>query len=327
VSSPAINKAAMLLISLDPSSAAELLKGATPEFITDVVAEMAYLKASSDSTQQSLAPAMEFFKLLRERNKNQGQGFWQQLLEGAMGKEKAREALDKLQDMVEMKDPFIAIRSADVQSLISAMEGEGSQVVAMVLAELPAKKSAELLSKLPDAVRIEAVQGMAQGAETSIEVRRRVANLVLGRLKSPQLQAKGKKDAHIRKVAVLLRTLGNDMRNSLLKAIGEADKNSADQISRMMVTWEDITMISDRSLQEGLRGIDSKRLALALIGAEPQIADKVRKNLSERASAMLDEEAQLLSSPKPAEIEEARDAFLNDLRELNANNLLTFSED
>ena len=325
MASSATRKAAMLLMSLDPSSAAELLKGATPEFVTDVVAEMAYLKASGQP-QQNLDTVIDFVNMLHDGKQLQGQAYWQKLLEGTLGQDKAQDVLRRLPDMVEMKDPFIPIRSVETGELAVALEGEGAQVSAMVLAELPSMKSAELLSKLPDEMRVEAVKGMAACAETSPDVRRRVANLVLSKLKSPELLARGRREAQIRKVAILLRSLSNELRDSLLKAIGEADKSSADHIARMMVTWEDITMISDRSLQEGLRGIDSKRLALALLGADTEISDKIRRNLSERASAMLEEEAQLLSDPKPREIQQARDAFLDDLRELNANNLLTFDE-
>ncbi len=322
-------KAAMLLMGLDPASAAELLKAARPDVVTEIVAEVAYLDASGyRKTAASGDSAREFFGMIKKSRggavASSGENFIKHLLETTLGRDKARDVIGRLGDMVQVRDPFLAVRSVEVGDLAKALHGESPQVAALVLAELPAKKSADLLALLDEKVRLEALRGMAGGEEASPDVRKRVADLVLTRLKAPGVKAAGKKDQQLRKVAVLLRSLGGDMRNNLLKAIVASDKGTGESIQRMMVTWEDIISIADRSLQEALRGVESKKLALALIGADKAIVQKLRSNMSERASQMLDEETSLLSSPKPEEIAKAREDFLQDLRELNVNNMLSF---
>ena len=93
-----------------------------------------------------------------------------------------------------------------------------------------------------------------------------------------------------------------------------------------MVIWEDLIFVSDRGLQEALRTVDSRKLAMALTDASQAIVERVRTNISERARSMLEEESSLLSSPKPAEIEEAREAILDALREMNTKGELEFEE-
>jgi flagellar motor switch protein FliG len=84
-----------------------------------------------------------------------------------------------------------------------------------------------------------------------------------------------------------------------------------------MITWEDITSVADRSMQESLRSVDSGKLALALYGADEDIAAKIRSNISDRARGMLDEEISLMQEPLEKEVLEAREQVIKPLREAN----------
>jgi flagellar motor switch protein FliG len=318
-------KAALLLSSLDPASAAELLKVARPEVATRLVAELASLGASP-RPEEAAQPAMEFLGMLNQAAGGPGRKFLKEMLDTAMGKDKSKEMLSKMEETARQRDPFGPIRSLGSADLAKALEGESPQVVAIVLSELPPKTCTELMGLLEGQVRLESLRGIAVGEEASPEVRKRVADLVLSRLRAPAARQAGRREHQTRKVALLLRGLAGEMRGDLLKALSASEPEAGSAIRDAMVTWDDVASISDRSLQEFLRSTDSKKLALALTGADAAIAKKLRANMSERASAMLEEEMSLLSSPKAADIAAAREAMLKDLRELNANNMLAFEE-
>jgi len=195
-----------------------------------------------------------------------------------------------------------------------------------VLSELPPRKSTELVGLLDEKVRVESIRGIAVGEEASTEVRKHVADLVLSRLKAPAMRQAGRREQQMRKVALLMRGLSGDLRGNLMTAIAQGEPAVGSAIQEAMVTWEDIVAISDRSLQEFLRSTESRKLALALVGGDPATTKKLRSNMSERASALLEEEMSLLASPKSADIAEARQTLLKGLRELNANNQLSFEE-
>jgi len=126
-----------------------------------------------------------------------------------------------------------------------------------------------------------------------------------------------KPEQTLRKLAVVLSGLEKDMRDPMLAEIGKNDEDTASMIRRLMITWEDITSVADRSMQESLRSVDSGKLALALYGADEDIVEKIRSNISDRARGMLDEEISLMQEPLEKEVLEAREQVVKPLREAN----------
>ena len=125
---------------------------------------------------------------------------------------------------------------------------------------------------------------------------------------------------------MILRNLGKELRDGLLGAIKEKDSSAADKVAELMITWEDIPVVADRSMQQALRGIDAKKLALALNNAEATITKKIRTSISERANAMVDEETSLMAAPKKEDIAAAREELVKTLREMNIKGELMFVE-
>ena len=345
-----IKKAAMLLSTLDSGSAAELLKNVNPEMVTQIAAELAVIGQSALPAEKiHHAPMREFADMVgKDKKKGKvGNAFLQQVLDNAVGKGKSQEILGRIGEVLEARDPFKSVRAASVEDLAQTLAGESAQVAAIILMELPPKKSSQLLPALEDSVRAGALQSMTQGQMILQDTRLKVASVIRDRLdaiakkRAASVAASGapvedtsggpaaaaaRKLQQYRKVAVLLRGLQLALRDNLLKSITAQDPQSADLIKKQMITWEDIPLVPDRALQQMLRGVDSRKLALALMKTEQTTITKVRANMSERASVMLDEETSLINNPKPDEIESAREAILDPLRELNSKGELTLEE-
>lgn len=338
-------KAALLLASLDPGTAAELLKAARPDVLTEITAELVYLNASGARPDATGSHVQEFFGLLHKRQAPEdSQGsFVQQMLESAVGKQRGDELLGQARRLADLKDPFMALRSVATEDIAQALTGEHPQVAALMLIELPPNKSAALIPMLEEKVRAEAVRRMTCGDTVSPEARVRVAAMVRSRLEAIRKAAaaedsagpavatataspaqRRKADLRLRQVALLLRGLATELRDSLVKAIGEQSHDTSTAVQNMMVLWDDLPVIGDRSLQEVLRNVDARKLALALVGADAVTTAKIRNNISERARAMIDEETQLMKKPKAEEIGQARDAILGYLRQLNSTGELQF---
>jgi len=346
-------KAALLLSSLDPRASAELLKAAKPELLTEITAELVRLETGTALPDKAAPePAVDFYMLL-QKSKGGGAGETQapgvrRLLEKAVGKQRSEEVLSQVLKRTDTQDPFVAIRDAPVENLSEALATEHPQVAAVVLMELPPDKSAALMPLLAEATRREAVRRMTCGESISPEARVRVAAMIRARLEAarkaesnpvapvavaataagPQppvsAKAKAKVQAKLRQVAVLLRNLAVDMRDTLVKSLAEYNPAQAESVQDLMVMWADIPGIGDRNIQEVVRSVDARKLATALVEAEPAVTAKIRGNISERARAMIDEETQLMKKPKPLEIEEAREEVLGYLRQLNATGELKF---
>jgi len=345
VSSASVRKAALLLTALDSGTAAELLKSARPDIITQIAAELAYINSQpKEAMSGSRAdPMREFFGLVRSSRKAlpgkgraKGEDFLREVLESALGKPKSAEMLGKMQSLLEARDPFRSICQASVEELSAALKGESAQVAALVLTELPPRKSAQLLGLLDESVRAETLRGMTAGEEVSPDARQKVAAVIRSRLDKrvqsgaaavSTVSVSSRRDGQLRKVAVLLRGLATTVRDGLVKSISEQDAATAEAVGKVMVIWDDMPLIPDRALQEILRSVETRKLALALVNAPKATANKIRANISERASAMLDEEMSLLNKPKAEDIVAARETILDPLRTLNAKGELPLEED
>jgi flagellar motor switch protein FliG len=326
-------KAAMLLISLDAATAAEMVRGLDPGVVRELALELAYLDAAGFiNNRQSVEIARQFCSSLATRDEFKIDKFLKDLLDNAIGQSKAERIQAEIRDMLHKRDPFIPIRTIDSKTMASILNSEHPQAAAVVLSELPAKKSSEVLGLLNENVRMGAVKRLIRSEIIPAEAKMRIAEMVCRRLDSMSADGQGtvsaaQPDEALRKVAVILRNLGKELRAGLLGAIKEKDEKTGQMVADLMIIWEDVPQIADRSLQEALRGIDSKKLALALHKADETIVKKIRTNISERAAAAVDEEKSLMSAPKKEDIEAAKVELVQILRQINEKGELAFIED
>jgi len=331
-------KAAMLLAGLDSATAAELLKGQPQEVIQEVAVELSHLDAAGHiEPEEATAVVKEFCTTLQKVGSGSLhiKSFINTLLKDSGGREKSSELHARMQKAIRNKDPFIAIKSAGAGQIAAALEGESSQAIALVLASLPPKLGTDVLSCLKEDVRLKAVWRMAEPGDISPRTVRRVGEMVCKRLVeitsdegavTSTFDEEARRES-LRKVALVLSGLTKENRDVLLGEIENHDEDTANTVRALMVTWEDIVKIEDRSLQEVLRKIDASVLAKALYGADAIIVNKIRSNISERAAEMVDEESSLMAEPRKKEILEAKEAVVKPLREANEAEQLAFIEE
>jgi flagellar motor switch protein FliG len=326
-------KAAMLLVSVDVTTATELLKGMDANTVQELAVELSYLDAAGySSPKQSTEVAREFYDALQKKPQLSVKNFLDEMLKNTMGEEKAQQLNSEIQALLQKRDPFLRIRTADQQTLASVLENERPQAVAVVLSEMPPKKSSELLGLLGEGIRVSAVSRMTHVEAITIEAKARIAEMVRRRLEAVAATAKGaalqaQPEESLRKVAVIVRNLDKELRDGVLQVVQEKDSQIGEKVTNLMVLWEDIPQIADRPLQDALRGFDERTLALALHQADDAVIQKIKSNISERAGAMVDEEASLMSAPKKQDIKAARERIVGSLREMNSKGELTFIEE
>jgi len=318
-------KAAMLLTSLDADTATELLKGLPAEDIQEIALELARIDASGHRDRREEANiAREFYNSLQNK---QGQGFsikgfLNEMIVSILGKEKAEQLQSQIRSLTQ-KDAFADIRSVNTDELVLALEGEHPQTIAVVLSELSPRKSQEVLALLSEEVSLNAVCKMTNLDMLRGGVKERIASMVDERLKSFKGETLVEKpEQTLRKLAIMLSGLQKDLRDRLLDEIRKHNEETATMVRRLMVTWEDIPSIADRSLQEGLRAVQAGKLAIALFEADEEIVQKIRSNISERLVATLDEETSLMQEPMQEEVLEAREEVVEPLRKASEEGTL-----
>ncbi|MCD6395449.1 MAG: hypothetical protein J7M40_18355 [Planctomycetes bacterium] len=325
-------KAAMLLMSLDAATAAELLKDVDPQVVQELAVELAYLDASGmRDSKQNAEIARQFCDSLESEETFHFKAFLNSMLKSTVGDEKAKEIQTQISNLLQKRDPFMSIRSADSARLAAVLANEHPQATALVLSELPARKSSDVLSLLDEGVRLSAI-GRMVGADTMTEeAKTRIVEAVCKRLGTVGAGQGGVDrtggERSLRKVAVILRNLGKELQDGLLSAVKEEDGEVGQKVSNLMILWEDVPQVSDVSLQEGLRKVKSRILALALVRADEAIAGKIKANISERVAAAIEEDASLMSAARRGEIAQAREEIVGALRKMNEKGELSFIEE
>ncbi|MCE5187429.1 MAG: hypothetical protein LLF76_15015 [Planctomycetaceae bacterium] len=329
-----VQKAALLLTTLDSSTAMELLKGQPQEIIHQIALALSQWDARKDKNLDQVAQITREFAtdLLKARGGMHVRSFVGTLLQGSAGKEKAAELQFKMKQTMLERDPFIMISEASPQQLAAVLENEPPQAIGVVLSAVSPKLGTEVLARLSEEKAQLTVWRMTQGKELSGKTVRRIGEMVCKRLMEMSsdegitVSTAAPKET-LRKVAQVLSGLDKDKRDSYLETIKKRDDSTAATVRALMVTWEDITKIENKSLQQVLRNVDASILAKALHGADPTINEKIRSNISERMSQMVQEEAQLMGEPRRKEILAAREDVVKPLREANESASLAFIEE
>ncbi len=327
-------RAALLLASLDAATAAEMLKGVEPRMVQELAVELSYLDAAGlRNAKQTAYVARQFCKSLQDESAFHFKSFLRDMLRHTVGEEQAKRIQQEIQDLLQRRDPFMAIRAADLQTLTGVLETEHPQAVAVVLSELPPKKSSEVLATLAEGVRVSAISRMTSIGGMTAEAKARIAEMVGKRVEAMSAARDAgtalqtRPEQSLRKVAVIVRNLDKEVRDGILEAIRQKDQEACDKVANLMILWEDVPQVRDRSLQQALRGLDERQLALALQEAPEEFARKIKANISERAATLVDEETSLMSSPKKEDIRQAREKIVAALRELNQKGEMSFEEE
>jgi flagellar motor switch protein FliG len=321
-------KAAMLLMNLDSATAAEMLKELGAEEIEQIAVEMAQINASGPRDEKKQDEIVREFCISLRKGQSQSQRlnvqrFLNETLVEILDKEKVEEIQSKVRKATRHSDIFEPIRSASGDELALALEGEHPQTVATVLLALEPKKVQEVLPLLDKDFCCKVAWKMAKPAQMGAGVRQRMASTVGERLKSFKGETiVAKPEKTLRELAIVLSDVEQELRNQILDDIKERDKETATMVRNLMMTWEDIPSIADRSLQEALRAVDANKLAIALYQADEEIAQKIRANISERAAAGVEEEMSLMQEPLEKEILDAREEVVDPLRKANEEGTL-----
>jgi len=319
-------KAAMLLMSLDAATATELLKGLDAEEIQEIAMELARFEASKqNSADEQTKIAREFCSSLQQiqARKFSMKTFLNEILVTVLDKDTAEQIQSEVRKISGDKDLFGEIRLASTDELVLSLEGEHPQTIAVILSELDPKKSQDVLSRLSEEARLKAVCRMINPEMVGSGVKQRMAFTVSERLQGLKGETLSERpEQTLRKLAVVLSGLEKDIRDQMLDEISRHDEETSTMVRRLMITWEDIPTIADRSMQEALRTVEPGRLAVALYGADEAVIEKIRSNISERAAASLDEEISLMQDPLEKEVLDAREEVVGPLRDANEQGTL-----
>jgi flagellar motor switch protein FliG len=307
-------KAAALLLQLGPNEAANVLKHLSDEDVDLLTLEIAGLgKIENNEVDEVLEEAFQTM-YAREIASRGGVNYAKELLEKAFGVEKAQEILTRLSSSLQVR-PFEIARKADARQLLNFLQNEHPQTIALVLAHLKPEQAGAIISELSPAIQSDVSFRLATMDRTSPDVIREVES-VLERKLSTIVSQDFTEVGGVQTLAQILSRSGRAVEKSVLEALDEKDPELAENVRKLMFTFDDIVNLDDRSIQVVLREVDSKDLGIALKGSSEEVKERILKNLSQRAAQMLKEELEYMGPVRLKQVEEAQSKIVAIIRRL-----------
>jgi flagellar motor switch protein FliG len=103
---------------------------------------------------------------------------------------------------------------------------------------------------------------------------------------------------------------------TILESLSESAPEIAEAVKKLMFVFEDITLLDDRAIQQVLKEVDGKELAVALKGVGESVQLRIYKNMSERAAGMLKEDMEYMGPVRLRAVEDAQQRIVNIIRKL-----------
>ena len=316
-------KAAVLLVSLGPERAAEVLGHLSEREVEAISAEIASLKKVKPETSAVVMQELAETVLARDQVSVGGIDYAREMLEQLLGSSRADEIIGALVAQNELR-PFDFLRRTPPDQIAAFLTDEAPQIVALVVAHLPPSVASRVLSEMSGERQGDIAFRIARMAETNPEVVRDVERGLrqkLSNVLNQEFQAVGGVDA----IAELLNQAGRSTERNVLTVVADMDSELAEEIRQRLFTFEDITNLSDRDIQLILREVDNKDLGLALRGVPDAVRDRLLANMSQRASQTLREDLEAMPPQKRHVVEEAQSKIVAVVRRLEDAGQLSLS--
>lgn len=309
-----LRKAAILLVTLGADVSAEIMKHLSQPEIEDIALEIAKIR---DLNGEAVSGVLEEFSQLAQANSYILQGGLntaRDLLSKALGSQAGGEIIDKLQ-MTFQPQPFSSIRKADPKQVAEFIRREHPQTIALIMANMDAETASLVLSYLAQDLRVDIIQRLAIMETTSPDVVKQVDQVLerrLATLFTQEVEMVGGTKA----VAEILNRIDRSTEKEIFEALEPVNPQLAEEIRRLMFTFDDLVRLDDRSLQRLLKEVEQKDLALALKAAAEPVVNKLFGNLSERAQTMLRQEIDYLGPVRLRDVEGAQGSIVRLVRTL-----------
>lgn len=316
-------KAAIILLALGEEASAQILKNLTTEEIKELGVQMSFIQGIKKEVSEEL---LEEFTSQFDSEDNlhiPGDHFIRSVLPSVLGDNKASEIMNKI-EMEKQRVPFKHVREIDARILANFIKNEHPQTVAIILVHLGHDKASQVISFLPEAFQFEVINRIAHLDTVPPDLIREVDEVL-----EKELVSMGKESHQllggIPTVAEILNLSDRRTGDGIIQAMEDHDPELAEKVRKLMFVFDDLGNISDQGIRELLKEVRNEELTLALKTASEDLKAKIFKNLSQRASQMLEEDLTMMGPVRLSDVETAQQNILNIARRLEKEGKLVLA--
>ncbi|MGM0919711.1 MAG: flagellar motor switch protein FliG [Bacillota bacterium] len=307
-------KAAILLISLGPDVAASIYKHLSEEEIERLTLEISGVRNVDSQNKEEIIEEFHQIAMAQEFISQGGISYAKQILEKALGEDRASSIIHRLTSSMQVK-PFDFARKADPAQIFNFIQGEHPQTIALILSYLDPIQSGQILSGLPHEQQADIARRIAKMDRTSPEIINEVEQILERKLSSSVTQDYTQTGG-VEAVVEVLNGVDRSTEKTILDSLEIQDPELAEEIKKRMFVFEDIVTLDSRAIQRVIRDVENEDLMLSLKVASEEVKEVVFKNMSKRMAETFREEMEFMGPVRLRDVEEAQSRIVAVIRRL-----------
>lgn len=309
-----LQKAAILLIAIGPEKSAQVFKHLKEEDIEQLTLEIANMRTVAPDDKEEVLNEFYQICLAQEYISEGGISYAKEILERALGNQKALEMINKLTASLQVR-PFDFVRKADPSQLLNFIQGEHPQTIALILSYLKPQQASAILSALSPDKQSDVTRRIAMMDRTSPEVIKEIERVLEKKLSS-MISQDYTSTGGIQAAVDILNTVDRGTEKNIMETLELQDIELAEEIKKRMFVFEDIITLDNRSIQRVIREVENGDWALALKSSSEEVSKAVFSNMSKRLAEMIKEDMEFMGPVRLRDVEEAQQKIVNVIRKL-----------
>ena len=308
--------AAILLMLLDESEAATILKQLDPDEVRQLAKAMF---DTANASEQQIGQALDRF-VTRSRDVSAlaigADTRIRTVINEAVGNVRADNILAAVAPQRSAAS-LEMLRWMDVDAISGLLASEHPQVGALILSVLVPDVAARAIETLDELLQADLVLRAAMLTSVPAAAIEDLESVLASANVDGQRVAKqaigGPSD-----VAKIMKKMPKQLSERTLRSLKKHDRILAQTIEEEMFIFENLRDLDKKSLSAVLRSVDAAQLAIALKGADEDMVDMCLATMSQRAAETIRDEMDEMTMVKRADVDDAQKSVMQIVRQMAA---------
>lgn len=318
-----IQKAAAVVITLGSECASRIYKHLRDDEIERLSVEIAKFDRISPQEMQEIIEDFYGLCVTKKVISEGGLDYARDVLEKAFGAKMAASLMERVAKSLQTR-AFEFVRKADYKNLLTIVQNEHPQTIALILSYARADQASQILAELPKDRRIDVVERIANLDRANPEVIRIVEEVLAKKFESVVVDTV--EIGGVNYMADIMNHVDRGTEKQVFDELYTRDPKLADEIRKRMFVFEDIIYLDSMSIQTFLRATDTKDLAVALKAANPDVVEVIFQNMSTRMQETIRTDIEYLHNVRMRDVEEAQQRIVATIRKLEEEGALVISK-
>lgn len=307
-------RGAILLLSLDEDSAAEVFKYLSSREVQEISQEMA--KLGQVSHQEMAAVLRDFYEEAEQFTaiNLHSSDHIRAVLTKALGSERASSLIEDILETSNTASGIDSLNLMEASMVAEMIRDEHPQIIATILVHLERSQAADILELFGDKLREDVMLRIATFSGVQPAALQELTEVLTSMLDGTNL--KRSKMGGVRTAAEILNLMNSAQEEQVIEVVRAHSEDLAQRIIDEMFLFENLLDIDDRGIQMILREVETNSLVIALRGAEEALVDKFTRNMSQRAAQLMLEDMENRGPVRLSQVENEQKAILAVVRRL-----------